>query len=265
MHKCHLDQHHPIPFLGLDNIYKILIAPNGAKFTICQVIMSTKSVQDLITPLFVGVDVSPEGNAVIICDIGMKEEAEAMLLHFGIYVEVIYGSDVWEAFTVSYKTSMEAFQYCPIKNCAIERDNTTIASDKSFDREFAKCGFTDDVIEIPTEIEFDLRHQVTIHLCSDIVGFLGNENSDTGTIRSNYSDATIATSKTSPSTPIDYLIPRPKPPIPTPSIIEIEQTPTVPMTDPTDKADAPRTSPTPTTTSLEEDAPNDRSEESSDD
>ena len=82
----------------------------------------------------------------------MKEEAEALLSHFGIYVAVIFGIVVWEAFTVSYKTSMEAFQYCPVRNCAIERDNSTIASDKSFYREFVKCGFTDDLIEISSEI-----------------------------------------------------------------------------------------------------------------
>ena len=179
MHKWHLDQHHPITFWGLDNIYKILTTPNGAKFTICQIIISTKSVQDLITPLFVGVNVSPEGDVIIICDIGMKKEAEVMLSHFGIYIAVIFGSVVWEAFTKSYKTSTEAFQYYPVKNCAIKRYNTTIVSEESFDLEFTKCGFTDDVIEIPTEIEFDLRHQVTLHLCPNIIGLLGDENGDT--------------------------------------------------------------------------------------
>ena len=143
----------------------------------------------------------------------MKGEAEAMLSNFDIYLAVIFGSVVWEAFTVSYKASMEPFQYCPVKNCAIERETSTIASDESFDREFAKCGFTDDMIEILDEVEFDLRHQMTLHLYSDIVGHLGDENSDSGTIRLNCSNATIATSKTAASTPIDYLIPHPKPPI----------------------------------------------------
>ena len=190
----------------------------------------------------------------------MKDEAEAMLSHFGIYAVVIFGSVVWEAFTVSYKISMEVFQYCPIKSCAIERDNSTIASDKSFGRDFVKCGFTDDVIEIPAEIEFNLVHQVSLHVCPDIVGLLGDENGDTGTIRLMCSDVTIATSKTAPPTPINYLTPRPTPLIPKTSTVEIEQTPTVPITDPTDKEDAPTTSPTPTTTSSEVDAPSDRSE-----
>ena len=104
---------------------------------------------------------------------------------------------------MSYKTSMEAFQYYPVKNCAIERHTSAIASDKSFDWKYAKYGFTDDLIEIRSEIEFDLRYQMTLHLCPDIVGLLGDENGDSCTIRSNCTDATIATSKTAPSTPID--------------------------------------------------------------
>ena len=120
---------------------------------------------------------------------------------------------------MSYKASMEPFQYSPVKNCAIERDTSTILSDKSFDWEFAKCGFTDDMIEIPSEIEFNLRYQMTLHLCPNIVGLLGDENGDSNTIRSNCLDATIATSKTAPSTPIDYPIPHPKPPILQTSIV----------------------------------------------
>ena len=152
MQKWRLEQHHSIPFWGLDNIYKILTSPNGTKFTICQVIMSIKLVEDLITPLFIGVNISSEGDVVIICDVSMKEEAEGLLSHFRIYVAVIFGSDMWEAITVLYKTSMEVFQYCPMRNCAIKRDTSTIVFNESFDREFAKCGFTDDLIEIPHKI-----------------------------------------------------------------------------------------------------------------
>ena len=82
----------------------------------------------------------------------MKDEAEALLSHFGIYLEVVFGSVVWEAFTNPYRTSMEAFQYCPLKNCAVERDSSTIASDDSFDYNFAKWGLTDDLIKVPHEI-----------------------------------------------------------------------------------------------------------------
>ena len=97
--------------------------------------MSTKSIRDKMYPLFIGVEQSPKGDVVIICDISMKEEAETLLSHFGIYLAVNFGSVIWEAFIVTYKTSMDAFlfQYCPVKCCAVEVDASTIASDDSFD------------------------------------------------------------------------------------------------------------------------------------
>ena len=69
--------------------------------------MSTKCSDDLITPLFVAVDVSPEGDVVIICDINLRSEAEVLLSYFGIYLAYICGSVVWEAFTVGYKVKMD--------------------------------------------------------------------------------------------------------------------------------------------------------------
>ena len=248
VHQLYQRRHHSIPFWGIHNIYRVLTAPNGAKFTICQVIMSTKCSHDLITPLFVGVNVSPEGDVIIICNIDLKVEAEALLSHFGIYAVVIFGSVVWEAFTVGYKVMANGYQYCPSKNCAVEIDNSTIDSDKSVDREFAKCGFTDNVLVILAEVEFDLPHQITLHLCPDINSLLGDENRDSGTIRSNCSDAIIATSKTAPSNPINYLVPRPTTLIPPPNTVE-KETPTVRMTDLTDEADASTISPTSAATS----------------
>ena len=64
---------------------------------------------------------------------------------------------------------------------------------------------------------------MTLHLCPDIIGLFGNKNGESGTIRSNCSDATIVTSKTAPSTPIDYLVPCPKPPIIQTSTVEKEK------------------------------------------
>ena len=57
--------------------------------------MSIKLGVDYITPLFVAIDVSPEGKVVIICDISMKAEAEGILSHLGIYVALVLGSVVW--------------------------------------------------------------------------------------------------------------------------------------------------------------------------
>ena len=80
------------------------ISSNGAKFTICQVTVSTKCSHDLITPLFVGVDISPKVDVVIICNIDLKVEAEVLLSHFGIYAAVIFGSIVITTTTTTTST-----------------------------------------------------------------------------------------------------------------------------------------------------------------
>ena len=78
-------------------------------------------------------------------------------------------------------------------------------------------------------------------------------------------DATIATSRTALPTPINYPAPRPIAFSPKPSVVESEKIPAVTMNDQPEKVDAPESSPTPTTTSLEVEAPNDRLEGSSED
>ena len=264
---------------GFDHVYRVLTAPNGHEFTICQVIMSTKCSFDFITPLFIGVDVTPEGEVIVICSLDMKVEAESLLSHFGLYTAYIFGSVVWEAFTVEYKFKMDYYQYCPIKCCAIEIDNSSIDSDDSVDREFARCGFTTDVLVLPDEVQLDLPHQFTLHLSPNINDILGDENGDSATFKSNLSAATLATSKTAPSDPIQYLVPCPKPPPILPSSVETEIQ-TVIMSDPADEtvqadeADASMTSPlTPATSHVDPPAPtppkgdasSNRSKETSDD
>ena len=54
--------------------------------------MSIKSGVDYITPLFVAIDVSTEGEVVIICDISINSEAEGILSHLGIYGSLVFGS-----------------------------------------------------------------------------------------------------------------------------------------------------------------------------
>ena len=90
MHKWRLEQYHSISFWGLDDIYKILKAPNGFEFTLCQVVMSIKLGVDYITPLFVAIDVSTEGEVIIVCDISMKAGAEGILSHLGIYAAHVW-------------------------------------------------------------------------------------------------------------------------------------------------------------------------------
>ena len=134
---------------GLKHVYKVLTAPNGHTFTICQVIMTTKCAYNYITPLFLGVDVTLDGEVVVVSSQLMKVEVESMLAHLGLYLAEIFGSVVWEAFTFEYKLHMDCYQYCPNKRCAVEIDNLSIESDDSISRGIFKAGFTDDMLVPP--------------------------------------------------------------------------------------------------------------------
>ena len=129
----------------------------------------------------------------------MKDEEKILLFHFGIYLEVEFGFVLWEAFTDLYSTSMDAFQYYPLKNCSIERTSVTgssiIVSDDNFDCDFTKWELTNNLQEVPNEIEFDLTYQVSLHISADICGIFGSIKRDYGTTRSNLSDATFTSSK----------------------------------------------------------------------
>ena len=52
LHSWNQKNHHATSMWGFKDVYKILTAPNGHEFTICQVIMSIKYSYDYITPLF---------------------------------------------------------------------------------------------------------------------------------------------------------------------------------------------------------------------
>ena len=87
---------------------------------------------------------------------------------------------------------------------------------------------TDDVIEVQDDVHLDLSHQLTLHLCPNIIGILGDNNGDTATFNLGTSAATIATSKTAPPDPILYKIKAPPSNL-TPTETDI---PTVTMGDP---------------------------------
>ena len=99
----------------------------------------------------------------------------------------------------------------------MKTDASTIASDNSFKCEFAKCGFTDDQIEISHKVEFDLPNQSSLDVCANIYSIIGDVNGDSGTIRSNLSAATIATSQSVLPKTINYLTPIPTLPSSPPS------------------------------------------------
>ena len=221
--------------------------------------MSTKCKDDYISPMFIAVDVSLMNEVIIYCDIDMKAEAEALLSHLGIYMALIFGSVVWEAFTPQYKMRMEQFQYCPDTKLVVEIDTSTIDSTETTDLDFRRMGFTDDVLKIPDEIVIDPRHQITLHVCPDVNGLLGDENGDSGTITSHCSEATMGTFRTAPSEPINYLIP---PTITTPPALTA---PTPTLTNNNDSTDDAIMTQPPATPPRLEDALSSRSEGPSDD
>ena len=53
---------------------------------------------------------------------------------------------------------------------------------------------------------FDLSQQVTLHIDADCGGILGDAGGDSGTIRTNFSAATLGTTKTYLEPPINYLL-----------------------------------------------------------
>ena len=88
---------------------------------------------------------------------------------------------------------------------------STIATNDSatsIDQCFAKWGLHNNFKDIPPEIEFDLTNQVSLHIGADICGILGDIKGNSGTIRTDCSDATVATYKSILLEPINYLIKR---------------------------------------------------------
>ena len=127
----------------------------------------------------------------------MKEEAEAFL-------------PFWNLCRGYIRLCCVGSHFCVIQNkCGIISVLLTkyycIASNESFDRTFAKCGLTDDMVEVPLVKEFNLVHQVTMQIYPDIVGLLVDENRHSSTIRLGLSDTTIATSKKTLFAIINYL------------------------------------------------------------
>ena len=171
--------------------------PNNTIFVIFQVIMATKSIVNLGSPLFLGVDTTEEGEGIVTCDKCMKDEGEVILSHFAIYLGMIFGSVVWDTFTNNYRLSLANFPYYPLKKCAIERmaeANTSVSSliatnnsVADINQFFSNCGLSYDFKEVSHEIEFDLTHQVSLHIGADICGILGDINGDSGTIKTDCS------------------------------------------------------------------------------
>ena len=152
-----------------------------------------------------------------------------------------------------------SFSIVLTKKRVVEIDTSTIDPTETTDLDFKRIGFTEVVLKIPVDILIDPRHQITLHVCPDVTGLLGDENGDSGTITSHCSEATLGTFRTAPSEPINYLIP---PTITTPPALTA---PTPTLTNNNDSTDDAIMTQPPATPPRLEDALSSRSEGPSDD
>ena len=99
------------------------------------------------------------------------------------------------------------------------------------------------MINIFDVIELGLVQQITLYICIGIIDLLGDENRDSGTIRSDCSDATMATSKTASFVIINYLEPPLTPPLENPAPLTSLKSNTTSKEDETDSSLTPITTP----------------------
>ena len=148
----------------------------------------------------------------------MKDKVEASLTHFIIYLEVVFGSVVWNVFTDEYRLRIANFWYCSLKKCAIETTakpdsyvSSSIATNDStanINQFFSDCRIFHDFDEFPNEIQFDLSHQVTLIIGTDIYGILSDFNDDyTTTTKTDCFAATLHSIKSNIPILTNYLPP----------------------------------------------------------
>ena len=111
---------------------------------------------------------------------------------------------------------MSSFVYCNTKQCAVEitankspSTGSSIASDDSanLNSMLSRFGLEQHVeIEDSWDVSFDLSQQVSLHIGADCSGILGDAEGDSGTVRTDCSAATLATTKAYLEPPINYLL-----------------------------------------------------------
>ena len=77
-----------------------------------QILISVKSQFNYRYSLFTGVDVQEDGTILILCHSSMKKEAETIITHLLVYLEAIFGSDIYQFYTPEHRHKMSQFIYC---------------------------------------------------------------------------------------------------------------------------------------------------------
>jgi hypothetical protein len=89
----------------LDLPQKIRI--NEEKVTLKQSIVCVKSITDLETPLFIGVDMKWNGNIVATSDSSLAQEAQLFIAHLPLYLEHALRNMIWKWFLPEHRIFME--------------------------------------------------------------------------------------------------------------------------------------------------------------
>jgi hypothetical protein len=88
------------------------LRPNEEKITLRQSIVCVKSITDLETPLFIGVDMKWNGDIVATSDSSFGQEAQMFIAHLPLYLEHILGNLIWKWFLPEHRVFMqENFEY----------------------------------------------------------------------------------------------------------------------------------------------------------
>ena len=111
---------------------------------------------------------------------------------------------------------MSSFVYCNTKQCAVEitankspSTGSSIASDDSanLNSMLSRFGLEQQVENKDNwDVSFVLSQQVSLHISADCGGIRGDAAGDSGTVRTDCSTATLATTKAYLEPPINYLL-----------------------------------------------------------
>ena len=168
-----------------------------------QLLMSIKTQENFRSPLFIGANIQPDGSIIISCNIVLKEEAETLVAHLPIYLEVIFGTAIWQFISPAFKIEMSQFIFYNEAKCVIEspqkgdkscllsiqlEDDLLLEMAQSFRIHNFLCNNQDFLT-----IQFDLPNQPTIYTSTDGTGNVYSNDGDAATFRTDASTATAQT------------------------------------------------------------------------
>jgi hypothetical protein len=232
--RCYLSRNVVTVIQGVSDLdlpQKIQI--NEEKVTLKQSIVCVKSITDLETLLFIGVDMKWNGYIVAASDSSLAQEARMFIAHLPLYLEHALRNMIWKWFLPEHQIFMEEHfvydnkdgvnrvvdkikkkqQKQQIQNDADgdatmqSNDSTSTIDSNDYAGGFAaESGAAREAYETaascqPYEylddqednIEFNLLLQITLDIPVDAGGIIGDDNNSTGTFASGVSAVTAVT------------------------------------------------------------------------